>query len=46
MSLAYFQWLISAAGGIVTVHADKIKNGPDDFDVRYKIVEGGGWMFR
>ncbi|HEV8032032.1 MAG TPA: AAA family ATPase [Stellaceae bacterium] len=42
VSLAYFQWLISAAGGIVTVHADKIKNGPDDFDVRYKIVEGGG----
>jgi hypothetical protein len=42
VSLAYFQWLISAAGGIVTVYADKIKNGPRDFDTRFKIDSAPG----
>ena len=37
VSLAFFQWLISEAGGVVTLHVDKMKDGADNFEVRYKV---------
>jgi AAA domain/RepB DNA-primase from phage plasmid len=39
-ALVYFQWLITAEAGTVTVHVDKMKNGPADRDVRFKLSSG------